>query len=80
MKKTKIKNRIILLVIAVSLLLPGCTSKGPVTAPDVSGTEITGRSEKTTAVYNYIRDNFGTVILSAQQESRSEERRVGKEC
>ena len=69
MKKTKIKNRIILLVIAVSLLLPGCTPKGPVTAPDVSGTEITGRSEKTTAVYNYIRDNFGTAILSAQQES-----------
>ena len=63
-------NKIIFcLLTAILLLITGCASKEPVTIPDVSSNEITGRSEKTTAVYNYIRDNFGTSILSAQQES-----------
>ena len=63
---------IVLIIFITSIILflfTGCASKGPVTIPDVSDNEIMGRSEKTTAVYDYIRDNFGIHILSAQQES-----------
>ena len=62
-------SSVIFITSIILFLFTGCASKGPVTIPEVSDNEITGRSEKTTAVYDYIRDNFGIHILSAQQES-----------
>ena len=68
--KNPIKNRFIslLLVFTTTFSICGCAAKA-VPAPDVKGLELQGRNEKTTAVFNYIRDNFGEHILSAQQES-----------
>ncbi|MCR4897425.1 MAG: glycoside hydrolase family 26 protein [Lachnospiraceae bacterium] len=49
--------------------LPGCASKPALPAPDVSGLTLERRSEKATAVFDYLRDSYGDVILTAQQES-----------
>lgn len=46
-----------------------CSTKAALPAPFVNDIELQSRNEKTTAVFNYIRDNFGKHILSAQQES-----------
>ena len=49
-------------------LIPSCKStKITAPAPDVKNLELQGRNKKTTAVFNYIRDNFGEHIISAQQ-------------
>ena len=68
MKKNKHPFLPFLLVCEMILSICGCTKKA-VPAPDVKDLELSGRNEKTTAVFNYIRDNFGEHILSAQQES-----------
>ena len=56
-------------IIAAMILSFGCGTKSAVPAPYVGGIELQGRNARTTALFNYIRDNFGKVILSAQQES-----------
>ena len=58
------------IMIPAFLMFSSCRStKVMKTAPVVSGLELQERNEKTTAVFNFIRDNFGTKIISAQQES-----------
>ncbi len=68
MKRSFIKIMAAILVAAMMLSV-GCGAKKAAPVPDVSGLVLSGRSEKTTAVFDYIRDNFGKVIISAQQES-----------
>ena len=63
------KKIISLILVMIMLVVTGCGSKTAVPAPDVSKLELTGRNEKTTAVFEYLRDNFGKKMLSAQQES-----------
>jgi len=68
--KNKYTAHIPSLLILSFIMVCSCSSMKPaVSAPDVSSIELGGRNEKTTAVFNYIRDNFGKYILSAQQES-----------
>ena len=63
-------QRFMALILPAFLMFSACrTSKISAAAPDVRGLELQGRTAKTTAVFNYIRDNFGQHILSAQQES-----------
>lgn len=63
-------KRFMAIMIPAFLMVSSCRStKVMKTAPVVSGLELQGRNEKTTAVFNFIRDNFGTKIISAQQES-----------
>ncbi|MBR6477132.1 MAG: hypothetical protein IKS85_01670, partial [Lachnospiraceae bacterium] len=67
--KSGFKRIISLILVMIMLVVTGCGSKTAVPTPDVSKLELTGRNEKTTAVFKYLRDNFGKVMLSAQQES-----------
>ncbi len=70
MKKQFIAPLFCSLIILSSIMLCSCNTMTPaVSVPDVRSMELQGRNEKTTAVFNYIRDNFGEHILSAQQES-----------
>ncbi|MCR5684765.1 MAG: glycoside hydrolase family 26 protein [Lachnospiraceae bacterium] len=63
------KTSTIFLTVLIIAFLCGCGAKTAVPAPDVKGIELQGRNDKTTAVFNYIRDNFGKHMLAAQQES-----------
>ena len=67
--KGRHKKAIIVLLAVIMLGIGGCGTKNAAPAPDVSKLELTGRNEKTTAVFEYLRDNFGKKMLSAQQES-----------
>lgn len=63
-------TRIFTVIFSSLFMLSSCATMKPAfPAPDVRSIELQGRNEKTTSVFNYIRDNFGKHIISAQQES-----------
>lgn len=63
------KTLTILFIIMIIAFSGGCSAKTAVTVPDVKSIGLKGRNDKTTEVFNYIRDNFGNHMISAQQES-----------
>ena len=63
------KKTLSMALMVIMVVITGCGSKTAVPAPDVSKLELVGRNEKTTAVFEYLCDNFGKTMLSAQQES-----------
>ncbi len=64
------EKKIMAIILPALLTIFSCrTTKVAAATPDVSGLELKGRNAKTTTVFNYLRDNFGQHIISAQQES-----------